>query len=78
MNVTIHKSLPDGYQLARSQFDFVKIDNLYEGKGYEMIVKSFILSSPNGEFHEFNITEHTQYHFLEKYVKNEQLYIEKI
>ena len=74
MNVTIHKALPDGYSLARSQFDFV-IMNLYEGKGYEMIVKSFILSSPNGEFHELPVTDHTKYHSIEKYVKNEQLYI---
>ena len=76
MNVTIHKSLPDGYQLARSQFDFVEM-NLYEGKGYEMVVKSFILSSPNGQFHEFQITEHTKYNSIEKWVKNEQLYIKR-
>ena len=76
MNVIIHKALPDGYSLARSQFDFVEM-NLYEGKGYEMIVKSFILSSPNGEFHEFTITEHTKYHSIKKHVENEQLYIKR-
>ena len=76
MNVEIHKSLPDGYQLARSQFDFVTMD-LFEGKGYEMVVKSFILLSPNGQFHEFPITEHTKYNSIEKWVKNEQLYIKR-
>jgi hypothetical protein len=76
MNVTIHKSLPDGFQLARSQFDFVKM-NLYEGKGYEVIVKSFIIASPSGEYHEFPISEHSTYSYLEKWVKNNQLYIKK-
>lgn len=76
MNVTIHKVLPEGFQLARSQFDFVEM-NLFEGKGYEVIVKSFILLSTNGEFQEYPITGHTKYHSIEKYVLNQQLYIKR-
>lgn len=77
MKVTVHKSLPEGFTLATSAFDFVQVDLLAEGRGYEVVKESYVIASPSGEFHEFFLTEHTEYSSIEKYVKNEQLYVKK-
>jgi len=77
MRIAIHKSLPEGYILAESAFDFVVMDLWGEGKGYEIVEQPYIVASPNGEFHEMYLWEHSQYTYMEKYVKNKQLYYKK-
>ena len=73
MTVKIHQWLPDGFTLAKSCFDFVDMD-IY-GSGYKVKPIRFIVASPSGEFHEFSLSEYQEYHLIEKYVKNEQLWI---
>ena len=77
MKVKIHKSLPEGFVLATSQFDFVEMDLWGEGEGYKVVEESYVIESVGGNFHEFFLTDHSEYHLIEKYVKNQQLYIKK-
>ena len=77
VTVKIHKDLPDGYVLCTSCFDFVNMDLYKNEVGYTMKEEPYILASPNGDFQEFEVSDMLEYHLIEKYVKNKQLFIKK-
>lgn len=65
-----------GKRLAVSYLDFITINPPY---GYEVKVgmKYWIWSHRKKELQEYKITEYTEYSYIEKYVKEKELYIEE-